>query len=634
MSRNLLLFFSLLLILNYALGQCPTELESIYLEEFEQGLPESWSFIDGSDGAKWEFGEEGFGNFRNPGDKQWMYINDQQADEVGEASFITESLNLSGYHSEAQLSFDLNFQEFDKHGKMWLEIYSRGNWVLIFEREDDLEGKVIIDIAGLVGEENRFRFTYDDEGVWGWGMGIDNFRIDGRSAVCGNDICEPGENPDSCPGDCPAKETQADTWINSAEDLEGVAVRYSNFSGNDICDDCSQEINLNFRFDFYGTEYQSLFINSNGNISFEEDYVDYVPQAFCLTGPKMIAPFFSDIDLSKGGKVNFYQSTKQNYLIINWQEVAYFGCERPCDKKNSFQLILTDGEIRKIGNTILPFETNVIFNYGDMQWTGGKASGGIEGIGGSPATVGVNSGESALCEGYGTFDREGYFYWGNQIDQSCPANGVDHLDRQALFFDASSGKQALYSGISELEAERTDDFVHLSWFVDCLKEGGYFEIERSKDSFTYDIIDLLPIDTQSYQEGQILFSYQDETATDGPLLYRVKYYGNDTQEDIDSVGVLFSSSALLAKKDSAFELTSYGPNPFINYLDVELNLAEEASFSYQLIDMSGRMLKSGNIQGVAGPNSFRIPTTGLSSGMYNLIIRNPKYKQHIRLVKG
>ncbi|MEM8890893.1 MAG: T9SS type A sorting domain-containing protein, partial [Bacteroidota bacterium] len=135
-------------------------------------------------------------------------------------------------------------------------------------------------------------------------------------------------------------------------------------------------------------------------------------------------------------------------------------------------------------------------------------------------------------------------------------------------------------------------------------------------------------------EGQILFSYKDEGAADGPLLYRVKYYGNDSHEDIDSVGVLFSSSTLLAEKDPAFELLSYGPNPFIDQLTVELNLAEAGSFSYQLIDMSGRLLRSGSVDGVVGRNSFRLETDRLSAGMYNLFIRNSKYKQHIRLVKG
>ena len=634
MIRNLLLLFSLLLILNQSWGQCPSGLESIYLETFESGLPENWEFEDGTEGAKWEFGHAGFGNFQNPGKDQWVYINDQAGDEVGEASFTTHELNLTAYRSEAQLSFDLNFQEFDKRGKMELEMYSRGNWVLIFEREEDLEGRVLIDIAELVGPQNRFRFTYNDGGVWGWGMGIDNFALEGRSSVCGNDVCEPGEDPDSCPGDCPAKEELAPSWIPSQVDLSGEPVRYANFSGNDICDDCSQKIELNFNFNFYGEEYKSLYINSNGNVSFGEDYVDYVPQAFCLNGPKMIAPFFSDIDLSKGGRINFYQAAEENYLIINWIDVAYFGCDRPCDKKNSFQLILTDGEVRKIGSSILPYGTNVVFNYGDMQWTGGKASGGIEGFGGSPATVGVNSGKSSLCEGYGTFDRNGYFYWGNELDQSCPANGVDHLDKLALFFDASSGKQALHSGINNLEAERNEDYVQLSWFVDCLKDGGYFEVERSIDSINYDLIDLLPIESQSYDAGQILFSYKDEEISEGPLLYRVKYYGNNSQEDIDSVGVLFSSSTLLAQKDPAFELLSYGPNPFIDHLDVAIHLAEAGSFSYQLIDMSGRLLKSGKVEGVGGRNEFRLQTDRLSAGMYNLFIRNSEYKQHIRLVKG
>ena len=67
----------------------------------------------------------------------------------------------------------------------------------------------------------------------------------------------------------------------------------------------------------------------------------------------------------------------------------------------TFQVILTDGSIRAVGDYLLPLGANVLFNYGDMQWTTGSSSGGTDGFGGSPATVGLNLGDGQTCQDYG-----------------------------------------------------------------------------------------------------------------------------------------------------------------------------------------------------------------------------------------
>ena len=47
-------------------------------------------------------------------------------------------------------------------------------------------------------------------------------------------------------------------------------------------DDSSVLINLPFAFNLYGTNYASVYINNNGNLSFDQPYCTYTPSGFPL----------------------------------------------------------------------------------------------------------------------------------------------------------------------------------------------------------------------------------------------------------------------------------------------------------------------------------------------------------------
>jgi hypothetical protein len=85
--------------------------------------------------------------------------------------------------------------------------------------------------------------------------------------------------------------------------------------------------------------------------------------------------------------------------------VGYYS--QQADKKNDFQLIITDGN-----DILLPEGYNTGFTYGDMQWTTGSASGGTNGFGGTPATAGVNMGDGVNYAAIGRFNAPGYAYDG------------------------------------------------------------------------------------------------------------------------------------------------------------------------------------------------------------------------------
>ncbi|MDF2437133.1 MAG: hypothetical protein K0Q95_1509 [Bacteroidota bacterium] len=199
-------------------------------------------------------------------------------------------------------------------------------------------------------------------------------------------------------------------------------------------DDMSSNlISIPFSFTFYGVSYNSLYINNNGNISFAAPYGVFTANPFPDATYNMIAPFWGDVDTrdsatwgSAGSIGNVYYKITPTAMIVKWEAVGYYAMHG--DKLNTFQLIITDGT-----DALLPAGTNVGFCYGDMQWTTGDASSGMMGFGGAPATVGNNMGNGTDYFQAGTFDHPGSSFDGPYAS----ADGIDWLDNQGMYFDAS-----------------------------------------------------------------------------------------------------------------------------------------------------------------------------------------------------
>ena len=188
--------------------------------------------------------------------------------------------------------------------------------------------------------------------------------------------------------------------------------------GND--DGSSSVINLPFSFDLYGTTYTQLYMNNNGNVTFDASYGTFSATPFPNTTFVMVAPFWADVDTWGTGDI--YYSITPTAAYFNWVAVGYF--PSMTDKVNTFQLILTDATDPFIG-----VGNNVAFTYLDMQWTTGSASGGTNGFGGTAAVVGANLGDGVGYISIGKFDHEGVDYAGpNGI------SGVSWLDDKSFVF--------------------------------------------------------------------------------------------------------------------------------------------------------------------------------------------------------
>ncbi|NLN85239.1 MAG: T9SS type A sorting domain-containing protein [Candidatus Cloacimonetes bacterium] len=184
-------------------------------------------------------------------------------------------------------------------------------------------------------------------------------------------------------------------------------------------------INLPFTFYLYGTEYTQLWINNNGNLTFDGGYSSYTPWGFPISGSPMVAPFFADVDTRGAGTV--WYRIEDNNLVVIWDHVGYYTVwSNGTDKLNTFEVVISDGTFAPIG-----LGNNVAFSYADMSWTTGNASGGSGGFGGSAATVGINHGNGVDYAQIGRFDHAGTDYDGPYDNN----DGVDWLDCKLFVFN-------------------------------------------------------------------------------------------------------------------------------------------------------------------------------------------------------
>ncbi|XP_062583117.1 sushi, nidogen and EGF-like domain-containing protein 1 [Saccostrea cucullata] len=191
----------------------------------------------------------------------------------------------------------------------------------------------------------------------------------------------------------------------------GVGHGDTTMAAND--DGSSPNISISTKFPFFNHQHDKLIVSTNGAISFLTPVSQYTPDPFPLGGDRrLITPFWGDLNTRKGGNVRYRETTDPKILerasteirayfpefysfysawvfIATWDDVAFYGCSSTgCLKRNTFQAVL-------ITNGLHSF---TIFNYANIDWTTGTASGGNAdtGLGGKPAQVGFNAGDGKV----------------------------------------------------------------------------------------------------------------------------------------------------------------------------------------------------------------------------------------------
>jgi hypothetical protein len=390
-------------------------------------------------------------------------------------------------------------------------------------------------------------------------------------------------------------------------------------------DEFSNVIVLPFNFSFYGTSYDSLYINNNGNISFDLPYSTFTANPFPDPNYNMIAPFWADVDTRSTNGGNVWFKLNPHSLVVVWDHVGYWNMME--DKLNTFQLIISDGQ-----DTIVPTGNNVSFCYGDMQWTTGSASLGVGGIGGTPATVGVNIGNGLDYFQVGQFDTLGTAFDGpyNTFD------GVDFLDDQEIYFNLSSSSTnipplLMSSLICDTIDVYTGDTLHkslnaidfsigvstpeigqlLSTTIQCSLPSALSYVETPNGEFSqYDVT----FDATNVQPG--IYTIEIDVTDNGVPA--------QTVHKTIPVRVMYDSNLSGLNTLTEEGLVVY-PNPTSSILNLE---GLHAADKIQLLDLQGKLILSGNQQ------SKSLDISTLEKGVYLLrVSREGKHIQTVKILK-
>ncbi len=233
-------------------------------------------------------------------------------------------------------------------------------------------------------------------------------------------------------------QTYSSHLIGNSTILQLPGFTANQLAAND--DGSTDAVTLPFSVNFFGTSYNQLFVNNNGNVTFGQPFGTFTPTGLNTAngGIPIIAAYWADVDTdgTGSGLLTYGTDTVNGHQAfgVDWQDVGYFASKT--DKLNSFQLILIDRSDTGAGNF------DIEFNYNKIQWEAGDVSGGSDGLCTDPtecAAVGYSNGSGTA----GTnFQLAGSFTSGALLDtnmstgliyNSLPAPGTTAVPGQYVF---------------------------------------------------------------------------------------------------------------------------------------------------------------------------------------------------------
>jgi hypothetical protein len=391
----------------------------------------------------------------------------------------------------------------------------------------------------------------------------------------------------------------------------GYAPDYRNDDGS------SPIIALPFNFCLYGSSYNSVYINNNGNVSFVNQYFTFTSDSFPSSNYTMVAPFWGDVDTRDSASGLVYYKVTPTSLIVRWDHVGYF--PSASDKLNDFQLILTDGI-----DPVLPPGTNVGYCYNNMQWTTGSASGGINGFGGTPSTVGANEGDGSSFIQMGRFGDSTNVYDG---PFSNP-DGIDWLDDQQFYFSACTDTNS--TNVDPILVSNMCDTINLLPGDTIQYAMMVLSGEQNQDAWaTFDMGSFTDFTvTTLYSLGNHKYLVDINTplnaVNDLVLTVTATDNGTPSATTIRQYTLVFEQTVTAIKSNNSKEIIVY-PNPAKESFIIN-NLNENAIIT--LSDLWGRIVR----QTSSINSTLVMNTSDLKDGIYMLSIQSNQQNIYAKIV--
>ena len=144
---------------------------------------------------------------------------------------------------------------------------------------------------------------------------------------------------------------------------------------------------------FFGTTYRTVYLNTNGNITFNGSLGTYTPNPFPVAEQPMIAAYWGDVDIRGSACSGFctdclsscanptdngvWYDLSPGRAVFTWDNTGYYSCSN--DRLMSFQIVLTSAPGCGSGMSTSS-DFSVEFRFNKCEWDTGRASGGTAGF--------------------------------------------------------------------------------------------------------------------------------------------------------------------------------------------------------------------------------------------------------------
>jgi len=160
------------------------------------------------------------------------------------------------------------------------------------------------------------------------------------------------------------------------------------------------------------------------------------------------------------------------------------------------------------------------------------------------------------------------------------------------------------------------NLVVVNWATITELNNRYFDVERSVDGKNF--VTIATVQGAKSSSGKISYSKEDNISNVSAtvLYYRLK------QVDVNG-NIIYSPTAIIRKGLTGGSLSLY-PNPFINKLNINLQLTKNGAVTLRLMNIHGQLIASKTVTGIRGDNAitFSLPST-LGRGTYLLQATTP-----------
>ncbi len=344
-------------------------------------------------------------------------------------------------------------------------------------------------------------------------------------------------------------------------------------------DDGYKKVPISFTFNFFGNNYDSLYIGSNGVIAFGTGYSGTGSSASIPstnTPNNMIAVSLMDLDDRADGKI-FYGTNGGNF-VVTWYHYYDYG--------NDNEWITCQALLKPNGNIKLQY------NYSESQ-VGDEISG--------DALIGIENSDGS----------DGHQYRNN--GDGGPI--FDNSKAGDLAVEYSKTEGATPVELSSFTAvSNGDGYVSIKWTTQTEVNTAMFELQRAEKPENNNEPEwktIASVAAAGNSNAPRNYAFKDELEHSGHYEYRLKIV------DLDGTFKYGKQVEIFSKILFKYKLLQNYPNPFNPSTKINFELKKESNVTLKIYDILGEEVATlVNGRKKAGRYTVKFNASNLASGIY------------------